>query len=386
MKVCSLPDIEEEFEERFATPPLLVKGSGRINIIGEHTDYNDGLVLPASIDRHIYFALAENGTTDCHFVAANLDISYSFSLEELKKSEHQWANYMIGILAQLREREVPLEGINLVFGGNLPVGSGLSSSAALECGFALGICSLFNLQMSRQKLAQLCQQSSNNFMGIPSGIMDQFASLLGQAGQAIKLDCRDLTYEYIPLDTGPYTLVLINSTISHDHASSAYAERVEECNRGVALLQQQGYSIKSLREVPPQMLEKHRTELGELIYKRCAYVVSENQRVEIACNLLKNGAIKKLGALLYKTHEGLSKAYEVSCPEIDFLVDFAKRSKGVVGARLMGGGFGGCTLNLVHQNHKETFIRQITQAYQEEWGIDAEVYEVAIEDGTNTIR
>jgi len=385
MQQLTLEDIKQRFEEQFHHTPLLVKGCGRINLIGEHTDYNDGFVLPASINRHIYFAIAENGTRDCHFIAANLEETYQFSIDQLESGKYQWANYLIGILDQLKQKDIPLEGLNVVFGGNLPVGSGMSSSAALECGFALGLCSLFNLQMSRRELAQLAQRSSNEFMGIPSGIMDQFASLLGQKGHVVKLDCRNLFYEYIPLNLGDYELLLLNSNISHDHASGAYGDRVEECKKGVEILQQYDKSIESLRDVQLHQLGTHRAELGELIYKRCAYVVSENHRLELACDYLKEGALDKLGELLYQTHEGLRRDYEVSCPEMDFLVDFAKKHEGVIGARMMGGGFGGCTINLVHKNHKSDFESQVIKAYRKEWGIESEVYEVEVEDGTGVV-
>jgi len=386
MNPLSISDIARQFESRFHHTPLLVKGCGRINLIGEHTDYNEGFVLPASINRHIYFAIAENGTTDCHFIAANLEEEYTFSLGQLEPGKKQWANYMVGILAQLKKKDIPLEGLNVVFGGNLPSGSGMSSSAALECGFALGLCSLFNLRMSRQDMATLCQRSSNEFMGIPSGIMDQFASLLGRGGQVIKLDCRNLNYEYIPLNLEPYQLVLVNSNISHDHATGAYSDRVEECQKGIEILQQYDDSIQSLIDVKLYQLGTHRVALGELIYKRCSYVVAENQRLQLACDHLRNGKLEELGQLLYKTHDGLRRDYDVSCPELDFLVDFAKSHKEVIGARMMGGGFGGCTLNIVHQYHADDFELEVKSAYRKKWGLDAEVYEVKVEDGTSIMQ
>lgn len=385
MKEIGLEAIKAEFEKRFNSQPLLIKGCGRINIIGEHTDYNNGYVMPASIDKGIYFAISENGTTESHFYAANLGESYSFSIDDIKPCDLQWANYLMGIMDQLQKQNILLEGIDLVFGGDLPVGAGMSSSAALECGFALGLCSLFNLDMSRQELAQLAQKSSHEFLGIPCGIMDQFASLLGLKGQVIKLDCRSLNYEYIPIDLKDYDLLLVNSNISHDHVNGAYRDRVEECRKGVSILQQYNKDIQSLRDVKMALLDKHQEELGALIYRRCAYVVKENQRLKEAGDCLGNGKLERLGELLFETHEGLSKEYEVSCPELDFLVDFAKNYEGVLGARLMGGGFGGCTINLIHQDIKKKFSKAITKAYYKETGIDTTIYEVEIADGTRGV-
>jgi galactokinase len=382
MKQMDIQEVRAIFESHFKTPPVLVQGGGRINLIGEHTDYNEGYVLPASINRHIYFAIAENGTTDCHFIAANLEESYAFSLSKLEHSEYQWANYLIGIMDQLQKQGVMLEGINMVFGGNLPIGAGMSSSAALECGFAFGLCHIFQLEMSRVELAKLAQRSSHEFLGIPCGIMDQFASLLGQKEQAIKLDCRDLTFEYIPLLLGDYELLLVDTGISHDHASGAYKDRVAECQAGVAIISAHEAGITSLRDVTATHLEQYREELGPLLYKRCSYVVAENARLLAACQHLKGGNIKQLGALMFSTHDGLSKKYEVSCPELDFLVDFAAQHPAVAGARMMGGGFGGCTINLIEKSRKEAFIGAIRKAYDRKMGGSAVFYELTIEDGT----
>lgn len=385
MKQIGIQEVRSIFESHFKTPPVLVQGGGRINLIGEHTDYNEGYVLPASIDKYIYFAIAENGTRACHFKAANLEASYSFHLNELKQSEYQWANYLIGIMDQLQKQGVILEGIDMVFGGDLPIGAGMSSSAALECGFALGLCHIFQLQMSRIEMAKLAQRSSHEFLGIPCGIMDQFASLLGQKEQAIKLDCRDLSFEYIPVHLGEYELLLVDSRISHDHASGAYKDRVAECKAGVARISAYEAGITSLRDVSTLHLEKYKEELGPLLYNRCGYVVEENERLLAACRYLKDGQIKQLGEMMFKTHYGLSKKYEVSCPELDFLVEFAAQHPAVVGARMMGGGFGGCTINLVETSQKELFIEGIKKVYARQMGGSAVFYDVKIEDGTKLV-
>jgi galactokinase len=382
----TLENIASAFRDKFSSQPLLVQGCGRINIIGEHTDYNDGFVLPASINKYIYFAIAENGSNECHFHALDINDSYQFSLDDIKKSDKGWANYLMGILDQLQKEDILLEGVDVVFGGNLPIGSGMSSSAALEAGFALGICSLFNLQKSRQELAQLAHRSSNNFLGIPSGIMDQFASLLGQRGQAIKLDCRSLQYEYVQLDLKDYELLLINTGVSHALANSAYKDRVRECREGAEAVAQKFEGIQSLRDVSLEQLEACREDMTAVVYQRCRYVIEENERLHQALHLLTNGKMEALGELLLRTHEGLSKAYEVSCRELDFLVELAKDHEGVAGARMMGGGFGGCTLNLVKKSAKADFLKYAKKEYYRAFSVQAEHYELEIVDGTDIVR
>ncbi len=379
-------DIVEQFEQEFSSHPILVQACGRINIIGEHTDYNNGFVLPAAVDKYIYFAMAENGTGECHLHAANLKQQHSFSIQDIQPCDKLWANYLMGIMQQLQKEGVPLEGIDCVFGGNLPIGSGMSSSAALECGFAMGLNQLFRLEKRRVELAQLAQRSSHEFVGIPCGIMDQFASLLGRQGQAIKLDCRSLAYEYVPLALGDCELVLINSNVSHELASSAYSERVSECKEGVQVLQRHYGEVESLRDVTPDMLEEQREELREPVYRRCAYVIRENERLQEAAACLSDGRLERLGELLFETHAGLRDEYEVSCEEIDFLVDFSEGYEGVLGARVMGGGFGGCTINLVHKGRKEAFLSDAVKAYRKKFDIEAVSYAVNAVDGTRVRR
>jgi galactokinase len=382
---ADLAKVKQLFAAKFSGTPIIVKAKGRINIIGEHTDYNNGFVLPAAIDKHMVFAVAKNGTNQCRFYAVSLNESYQFTLENFTPGQVQWGNYLKGIFLQFLLLGVELEGVDVVFGSNLPIGVGMSSSAALECGFALALSTLFNYPMDRSALAQLAKRSSNTFMNIPSGIMDQFASLLGKAGHAIKLDCRDLSYEYIPVNLKNYDWVLLNSRISHDHASGAYKDRVEECKKGVEALQEHYPAIQSLRDAQLYQLEHIKDQISQVVYNRCAYVIQENERLQQACEHLKNGQINKLGELLFETHHGLSKMYEVSCPEIDFLVDFAKQQAQVAGARIMGGGFGGCTLNLVQQDQLDEFVSSAKDAYQEAFGITLRYYKVQIEQGTEVI-
>jgi galactokinase len=378
-------DIWEMFQRTFYEQPLMVRSCGRINIIGEHTDYNDGFVLPASINRHLFFAIAENGTNECHFHAADVGQEHHFKITEIERCDKAWANYLMGVLQQLQEEEIPLEGLDVVFGGDLPIGAGMSSSAALESGFALGVCTLFNLQKSRQELAQLAQRSSHQFVGVPCGIMDQFASLLGRRGQAIKLDCRSLHYEYIPLQLVDYDWVLIDSGVSHDLADSAYAKRVKECQQGVRTLQSFFTEVESLRDVSLEQLERSKAAMPEQVYHRCRYVLEENERLHQAVDALNQSDMPTLGSLMLQTHSGLRDSYEVSCREIDYLVELAESHPGVAGARLMGGGFGGCTLNLVQKQAKADFLKHAKRQYYRAFSADAKHYELEVVDGTDVV-
>lgn len=361
---------------------LLIRSSGRINIIGEHTDYNDGFVLPAAIDKYIYFAVARNGTRQCRFWANDIQQADEVDLDNLRASEQLWANYLFGILDQYQKRGETLEGVDVVFGGNLPIGSGMSSSAAMEVGFATALKHLFDISIEKTEIAELAQRSSHQFIGVPCGIMDQFASVMGKKDRVIRLDCRSLNFDYIPFLLGEYKVVMINSKVSHSLASSEYGTRVKECRAGVELLRGHYPEIGSLREVSLEQLRRHQSEMPPVIFKRCHYVVAENDRLHRACDALKAGDIEGLGQLLNETHDGLRYEYEVSAPEVDFLVEFAQAFPGVAGSRIMGGGFGGCSINLVKKDQIPAFTETILKAYLSEFNISGEAYEVAAVDGT----
>jgi len=378
--------IEQLFQERFGKKPsLMVRACGRINLIGEHTDYNDGFVLPAAIDKVLYYAIAENGTDMCNFYAADIQEDATAHLANLKTSDKSWFNFLQGIIQQFQLAGKTVRGVDVVFGGNLPIGAGVSSSAALECGIGWALNHLFDAGYSKPEMAQLAQRSSHQFVGIPSGIMDQFASLMGKDERFILLDCRTLDYRYIPASLKNYQILLLNSNVHHELSSSEYPVRVAECKAGVQYLQQFDANIKSLRDVTFEFLEQHKDGMDAKIYRRCKYVITENKRVLEACEYLENGNIEKLGTLLYETHTGLRDEYEVSCPEIDFLVDFAKDFGGVAGARIMGGGFGGCTINLVQKEKVDNFIEAAKTAYFEQFNIQSEHYLIDISDGTDII-
>ena len=381
-----ITDIQQAFRAIFGKDPAcLVRACGRINLIGEHTDYNDGFVLPGAIDRYLFFAAAKNHTSTCKIHALDIQESASFEINQLEKGAKLWLNYLMGIFQQFQLSGHAMEGIDVVFGGNLPIGAGVSSSAALECGFATSLNHLFQGNFSNPEIAQLAQRSSHNFVGIPCGIMDQFASVMGRADHFILLDCRSLDYRYVPCDLKDYQIVLLDSKVHHELASSEYPVRVAECRAGIAYLQAVDPSIKSLRDASLPLLESYKNKMEDKIYRRCRYVITENERLLQACDYLQKGEIKSLGQLLYQTHAGLRDDYAVSCPELDFLVDTAAGIEGVAGARLMGGGFGGCTINLVQKQAVQNFIETMLFVYKKQFGIQSEAYLYNIVDGTRVI-
>ena len=379
-------DILAKFKARFSDEPTLIKANGRINLIGEHTDYNNGFVLPGAVDKYIFFALTPNGTNITHLYAADIDEEHSFALDDFAPGKKLWANYLMGIFQQMQKDGHMLGGINCVFGGNLPIGSGMSSSAAMECGMAFSLKTIFNLPYERMELALLSQRSSHQFVGVPCGIMDQFTSMMGHDNQLVLLDCRSMEYEYYPADLPGHKLVLLNSKVSHDLASGEYAQRVEECKTGVEVLKKHYPEVESLRDATPEMVKKHEAEFDPLVYRRCKYVTEENERVMKVCQLLKENKVEEIGELLFQTHAGLRDDYQVSCKEIDWLVDFSEKHPASCGARVMGGGFGGCTINLVKEGEVERFTQQALAAYKEATGIDGEAYVVGLDAGTEVIE
>ncbi|MGD9128813.1 MAG: galactokinase, partial [Planctomycetia bacterium] len=350
----------ETFTNRFGNPahkPTMVRAPGRINIIGEHTDYNEGFVLPAAIDRYIYFAARANGTTSCNLYSFDEREAYSIDLEDhLHPSETFWANYLIGTISQLKERGYTPEGFDCVFAGNVPIGAGMSSSAALECGFATVISELFGFKIEKTAIAHIGQQAEHRFAGTKCGIMDQFASLFGKANSLIKLDCRTLDHEYVSLsDSWDYHIVLANTHVKHTLAESGYNSRRADCEHGVATIREMYPDVKALRDVSPAMLEEFREVLDPVVYSRCEYVFEENRRVEETCQAIHDADAAAFGRLIYASHEGLKNKYDVSCKELDDFVDWASEVDGVLGARMMGGGFGGCTVNVVEAGAVDDF-------------------------------
>jgi len=377
-----IEQIREKFKAHFQNEPTLVRSPGRVNLIGEHTDYNMGFVLPAAINKEIRFAIAENGTEQCNLYAANIDQHFSFPLKEPKPAPEEWPNYVMGVVAQLQKAGHTLKGFDCVFGGNIPLGAGMSSSAALECGIAAGLDHIFGLGIEKMDRVKLSQKAENEFVGVQCGIMDQFASSFGKEGHVIKLDCRSLEFEYYTFSTEDYKIVLINTNVSHSLASSEYNVRRQQCEEAVAVIQKRESGIESLRDVTFDMLESYKSHLDPLTLQRCKYVVEENQRVAEACEALLQNDLSLFGQKMYASHQGLSQEYNVSCKELDFLVAQAKKYDAVLGARMMGGGFGGCTINLVKNEGIEQFTAEVTEAYRETMKKEPEVYIGEIVNGT----
>ncbi|RNI30394.1 galactokinase [Rufibacter immobilis] len=378
-------DIVAKFKELYHHEPVVARSPGRVNLIGEHTDYNEGFVLPAAINKEIYFALAPNGTQTMRAHAFDLEESAEFDLNKVQRADIGWANYLLGVVAQLQKAGHEVKGFDVVFGGNIPIGAGLSSSAAVECGLAYALNYLFAYGIERFDLVKMAQKAEHEYALVMCGIMDQFASMFGKRNHVVKLDCRSLEYQYYPLEIEDYRLVLCDTQVKHSLASSEYNTRRQECERGVAILRQHYPQVRSLRDVTLEMLTQHQAEFDPVVYRRCTYVVQENLRVEEACQDLERGDLEAFGQKMFASHQGLQHDYEVSCPELDFLADKARASDAVLGARMMGGGFGGCTINLVKLAQLDEFTQQMTEAYQQQYGIQLKTYVAEIVEGSSLV-
>ncbi|HEY0092078.1 MAG TPA: galactokinase [Flavobacterium sp.] len=376
------------FQFRFKSEPeSIFLSPGRINIIGEHVDYNDGYVLPAAIDKYICFAVSLTADGSCTIAAKDLNDEHHFHIsDQLQPIEKMWANYILGVLHQYQEMKLPLKGFNIVFSSTIPVGAGLSSSAALECGFAYALNSMLNLGIGKEQLALIGQKAEHSFAGVMCGIMDQFASVFGKENKVIKLDCTTLEYDYHNADFGKYSLFLIDSKVKHTHLTSGYNDRRRECEQGLAILRENFPDVTSFRNCTKEQVEEARELLGETIFRRCHFVVREIQRVLDAVNALEAEDFKELGRLMYETHDGLSKEYEVSCEELDFLINAARDEDAIIGARMMGGGFGGCSINLVETDRQDEVIARISDSYQRAYDIEPKIYKVSISEGTSQYK
>jgi len=372
------------FQKNFnSTREKIVLSPGRINIIGEHIDYNDGYVLPAAIDKIICFAFEKNNSNISKIIALDLDDEFEIDLSvEVQHDEKVWTNYIRGVIQQLKSNGFQFEGVNCVFSSNIPIGSGLSSSAALECGFLFGINALFNLSIKPIDIA-LMGQKAEHWVGINCGIMDQFSSVMGLENKVLKIDCRTLEYEYHDANFSDYSLILFDSNVKHSLMASAYNERRQQCEEGIAIVQHNFPEISSFRDCTEQTIIDLKEKMSDDVYRRSLYVVREINRVIQACDALDNGNIELLGALMFATHEGLSKNYEVSCDELDVLVNLAKKEESVIGSRLMGGGFGGCTINLVKKGYEEEIKNKFSKLYADAFGIELKIYDVKIGNGTS---
>ncbi len=371
------------FEASFkTTPEIVVRAPGRINLLGEHTDYNEGFVLPAAIDKAVWFIFSRNNTGNVKIVSSDLNEEVELPINELQKSESSWANFLLGVIHVLQQKGFKFNsGFDVCFGGNIPLGAGLSSSAAIESGMCMGINELFNLNISRKDMALIAQKAEHEFAGVNCGIMDMYASIFGKENHLIKLDCKNISHEYLPFDFENYKIVLFNTGVKHNLGDSAYNTRRSQCEHGLALLSNYYDGLSSLRDVNLSMLESKEQEFDPEVFKRCKYVVNEAERMTLATLALENKDLVSFGALMYETHNGLKNEYEVSCPELDFLVDLVKKESGVLGARMMGGGFGGCTINIIEKSKIKEIRQRVSEKYELAYGFIPEIYEVLISEG-----
>lgn len=374
--------IASVFRKNFPGEPALYFSPGRINLIGEHIDYNDGFVMPAAINKGIYYAVAANNSDRINLHAADFNESFSTSITSVEKNQG-WKNYLLSVVNEFLLLQKNIGGFNCVFGGDIPRGSGMSSSAAVEGGLAYALNELFNCGLSRTELARLCQRAEHNFPNVKCGIMDQFANMNGKKDQVILLDCRSLESQYFPIQLSGYKIVLVNSKVHHSLAAGEYNIRRRQCEEGLQYMREKD-GIRSFRDIGKwEDLLSYKTQLDEIVYNRCLYVVQEIARTQEAAVRLQENDLARFGKLMNASHEGLSKLYEVSCKELDFLAAYAQQQEYVIGSRMMGGGFGGCTINIVKDEAIESFSNGITAAYQHEFHVSPEVYVVETSDGTS---
>jgi len=377
--------VKSKFESLFFEHPFVFRSPGRVNLIGEHTDYNMGYVLPAAIDKAIYFAIVPRTDCQCHIYALDLQEDVQFTLDELQVNPYGWPNYLIGVIDQLMKGGYSLKGFNCVFGGDIPIGAGLSSSAAIEAGLSFALNHLFELKIEPLALVRLAQRAENEFVGVRCGIMDQYINIFGVRDKALRIDCRSLEYKYYPFAHHDVSIVLFDTRVSHSLASSEYNKRREECSEGVVIIKKYSSEVDSLRDVSVDLLERTKPLMNPTIYRRCKFVVEENNRVLKACMALEKGDLKTFGALMNQSHEGLKCDYEVSCKELDFLKTLVESMPQVYGSRMMGGGFGGCTINLIETDGIEELHCYAAKKYKQAFNIDLKMYITSISSGTNIV-
>ena len=376
--------LKEKFIELFGcSHDLIVRAPGRINLIGEHTDYNDGFVLPAAIDKAIYIAISKRNDEEIHLYSMDFKESYITDINSLKPVK-SWATYITGVVAQYLKKDFPIKGFNLVMHGDIPIGAGLSSSAAVECSVAFALNEIFQLSIDKIELVKMAQKAEHEFAGVKCGIMDQFASMMGKQNHVVRLDCRTLEYEYFPLTMKDISIVLMDTGVKHSLASSEYNTRRLQCEEGVAAIQKKYPEVHKLRDATVAMLNET-VHADSVIYKRCLYMIQEIERVQTACIDLNNNLLEEFGEKMFETHTGLSELYAVSCEELDFLVNSVKNNSAVIGARMMGGGFGGCTINLIKNDSIESVIKHVAEKYHKAFNRTLVTYTVKIEDGVSVI-
>lgn len=378
--------IKAKFDELFNTEGRWFASPGRINLIGEHTDYNGGFVFPGAIDKGMIAEIIPNGTDIVRAYSIDLDEYSEFGLNEEDAPSAGWAKYIFGVCREIIKRGGKVEGFDTVFAGDVPLGAGMSSSAALESTYAFALNELFDLGIDKFELAKIGQSTEHNYIGVKCGIMDQFASIFGKEGSLLRLDCRSLEYKYFPFNPKGYKLVLLDTLAKHELVDSPYNKRRESCERAAAAIRANNHpEVEFLRDATIEMLDEVKDQISEEDYMRAEYVIAEVQRVMDVSDALERDDYETVGQKMFETHHGMSKLYEVSCEELDFLNDIARKS-GVTGSRVMGGGFGGCTINLVKDELYDAFIEEAFSAYKEKFGFEPKLYEVVISDGARELK
>ena len=376
--------IRSKFQELFNTTGSLYASPGRMNLIGEHTDYNNGFVFPGAVDKGMIAEIKLNGTDKVRAFALDLNDYAEFGLNEEDAPEASWARYIFGVCREVIKRGGKIAGFDTVFAGDVPLGAGMSSSAALESTYAFALNDMFDLGIEKYELAKIGQATEHNYCGVKCGIMDQFASVFGRDGSLIRLDCRSGEYQYFPWHPKGYRLVLVNSCVKHELAGSPYNERRLQCEHVAEVIKQTHPEVESLRDASMEMFEEVKSQITADEYKRARYVIGEVVRVLTVCDALEKDDYETVGKMMYETHYGLSKEYEVSCEELGFLNDEAKKC-GVTGSRIMGGGFGGCTINLVKDELYDQFVKEVVPAFTEKFGHEPKIYDVVIGDGSRKL-
>jgi galactokinase len=377
-----IKEVTSKFKSIFKTEPIVIFSPGRINIIGEHTDYNGGFVFPAAVNKGITAAIQKSDTVYSTAIAMDLNSTIEFELDKLKPSkEESWKNYVFGVVAEIQNRNKIIGDFNIVFKGNIPAGAGMSSSAALENSVVFGLNELFDLGLTKTEMILISQKAEHNYVGVKCGIMDQYASMFGIKNNALLLDCRTIQSKPYEIDFKEHQLMLINTNVKHNLSDSAYNDRRSACESVAELLK-----VETLREASEEDLEKIIDKITPENYQKALYVIQEIERTQKAAKAIEKNDLETLGALIYASHNGLQHQYKVSCEELDFLVAQAKKNKKVLGARMMGGGFGGCTINLIAKSEAKAFADSVSKSYKNKFNKECSVYFIELSDGTHIVQ